>query len=109
VLQQGDLPEAAAPAASFDAVVLDRVLATHPRRDELLRESTRVLRPGGKLIVVEAYEALCERADGGNPLAALRGWIAGGGLKCERLRPVDTGATHAVLATASAESAERAA
>jgi hypothetical protein len=45
----------------------------------------------------------------GNPLATLRGWIAEGGMACERLRPVDTGAMHVLLATAAPAAAGRAA
>jgi len=100
VVQFGDLASAAPAAASFDAVVLDRVLGTDARRDEWLRESARVLRPGGRLMIVEEYEALSGRTGSGNPLATLRGWITSGGLTCERLRPADAGTMHVLLATA---------
>jgi DNA-binding transcriptional ArsR family regulator len=101
VLQLGDLAATALPAASFDAVVLDRVLGADARRGEWLRESARVLRPGGRLMIVEEYEVLSGRSVGGNPLATLRGWIAEGGLTCERLRPADAGSMHVLLATAT--------
>lgn len=109
VLQQGNLPGAACPAASFDAVVLDRVLGSEARRSEWLRECGRVLRAEGRLMIVEEYEALSERARGGNPLAALRSWLAEAGFVCERLRPADAGRTHVLVATASRERAEQAA
>jgi len=109
VLQHGDLPGAAPAAASFDAVVLDRVLGTESRRGELLRESARALRPDGRLMIVEEYEALSERAGSSNPLATLRDWIAEAGLVCERLRPADAGEMHVLLATATPERAEQAA
>jgi DNA-binding transcriptional ArsR family regulator len=108
-LQHGRLPGAALAAASFDAIVLDRVLGTDPRRGEWLRESARVLRAGGRLTIIEEYETLAERAGGGNPLATLRGWIAEAGLLCDRLRPADAGGMHVLVATVSPERAERAA
>ena len=108
-LLQGDLPGAAPAAASFDAVVLDRVLGDTARRGELLRESARVLRRDGRLMIVEEYEALSGQAAGGNPLAMLRAWMAEAGLVCERLRPADAGATHLLMATACSARAEQAA
>jgi DNA-binding transcriptional ArsR family regulator len=108
-LLQGDLPGAAPAAASFDAVVLDRMLADATRRGELLRESARVLRRDGRLMIVEDYEALSGPAAGGNPLAMLRAWLADAGLVCERLRPADAGAMHVLMVTASPRRAERAA
>lgn len=109
VLQQGDLQSVAAASASFDAVVLDRVLTGPPRPEELLRETARVLRASGQLLVIEDYEALSERAAGGNPLAVLRDWIARCGLVCVRLRPLDVGAQHLLLAIATPERAAAAA
>jgi DNA-binding transcriptional ArsR family regulator len=108
-LQHGGLPGAALAAASFDAIVLDRVLGAKARRGEWLRESARVLRAGGRLTIIEEYEAMAERAGGGNPLATMRAWIAEAGLLCERLRPADAGGMHVLVATVSPERAERAA
>jgi DNA-binding transcriptional ArsR family regulator len=109
VLQHGDLRNVAAATASFDAVVLDRVLAGQAQPEPLLREAARVLRPGGQLMLVEDYEVLSERAAGSNPLGVLREWIAMAGLLCTRLRPVDVGAQHLLLAIAGHERAEAAA
>ena len=109
VLQHGGLPGAAPASASFDAVVLDRVLGMEPRRGEWLRESARVLRPDGRLMIIEDYEGLSGGTDGGNPLATLRAWIADAGLVCERLRPADAGAMHVLVATASPEHVKQAA
>jgi DNA-binding transcriptional ArsR family regulator len=108
-LQHGDLPGAAHAAASFDEVVLDRVLGADACRGEWLREAARVLRPGGRLMIIEDYEALSDRAAGGNPLATLRGWLAEAGLVCERLRPADAGVLHVLVATALPDRVEQAA
>lgn len=108
-VQFGDFRKLTAASASFDTVVLDRALANETDVAPLLREAARLVRPGGSLVVVEDYEALAERAAGGNPLGALREWIAQGGLLCTRLRPVDVGLEHLLLAVAIPEQAEAAA
>ena len=103
VLQHGDLKSIPHPGASFDAVILDRVLADHARPQSLLLESARMLEPQGRMIVIEDYDALSERIPGDNPLKAVRDWIAESGLLCVRLRPVDVGGRHLLMATAAAE------
>jgi SAM-dependent methyltransferase len=108
-VQHGEFCKLSAASASFDAVVLDRVLAGEVGTASRLREAARVLRPGGHLVLVEDYEALAERASGANPLGMLREWIAQGGLLCTRLRPVDLGIQHLLVAVAARESAEAAA
>jgi DNA-binding transcriptional ArsR family regulator len=103
LLQQGDLRTLPFPAAGFDLVVLDRVLADDDLRPALLREAARVIRPEGRVIVVEDYDGLSERLGGENPLAALRQWITDAGLRCTRLRPVDLSDQHLLLASGTAE------
>ncbi len=109
VLQQGELPALPQPAGSFDVVVIDRVLGAEPRSAEALREAARVLRPGGRLLIAEEYDLLERRAGDGNPLALLRAWVAEGGLRCARLRPVDVAGTHLLLAVAAPDRAADAA
>jgi DNA-binding transcriptional ArsR family regulator len=109
VLQQGDLPAVAAMATTFDVVVLDRVLGSRARPDQALADVARVLRPAGRLVLIEDYDALAARAATDNPLALLRDWLARGGLQCARMRPVDTGRGHLLVATAAAESGRAAA
>lgn len=109
VLQQGDLPAIAAMATTFDVVVLDRVLGSRARPEQALADVARVLRPAGRLVLIEDYDALAARAATDNPLALLRDWLARGGLQCARMRPVDTGQAHLLVATAAAEPGQAAA
>jgi ArsR family transcriptional regulator len=101
-LQQGDLRNVPHPSADFDTVVLDRALAEQARPVDALREAARLLNGGGEVIVAEDYDALVERADGANPLATLKAWLAQAGLVCGRLHPVDLDGRHIVLAVAQA-------
>jgi ArsR family transcriptional regulator len=107
--QFGDARSLAGISASFDAVVLDRVMAAPEGPELLLREAARVLRPGGQLLLVEDYDSLVERDARGNPFGLLRDWIARGGLLCTRIRPVDVGTGHLLLAHATPDRAAAAA
>jgi DNA-binding transcriptional ArsR family regulator len=109
VLKHGDLSTVAVPVASHDVVVLDRMLGDASARAAQLSAAARVLAPGGTLVVIEDYDALVQATPAANPLAALRGWIADAGLACARLRPVDAGHAHVLVAVATAPGAERAA
>ncbi len=101
VLQQGELAALPQPSGSFDVVVVDRVLAGAGRAGDGLREAARVLRSGGRLLVVEDFDALERGATDTHPLALLRAWLADAGLACDRLRPIDLSGAHLLLATAT--------
>ena len=58
VLQRGELAALPHPSRGFDVVVVDRVLATADRPADALREAARVLRPAGRLLVIEDFESL---------------------------------------------------
>jgi ArsR family transcriptional regulator len=103
VLQQGELTALPQPAQSFDVVLIDRVLAGVERPAAALQEAARVLRPGGRLVLVEDFDALERRTPDANPLALLRGWLADAGLACSRLRPFDVSGAHMLLAAAVLE------
>ena len=114
VLKHGDLATVAMPAESHEVVVLDRMLGVAPARAARLSAAARMLAPGGTLVVIEDYDALAQSTPAANPpaanpLAALRGWIADAGLACARLRPVDAGQAHVLVAVATAPGDERAA
>jgi DNA-binding transcriptional ArsR family regulator len=103
VLQQGELQSLPQPAQSFDVVLVDRVLAATERPAAALQEAARVLRPGGRLVLVEDFDALEQRTPEANPLALLRAWLADAGLTCDRLRPFDVSGAHLLLAAAVLE------
>jgi DNA-binding transcriptional ArsR family regulator len=109
VAQYGDARSLAGVSASFDAVVMDRLMAAPASAEQLLTEAARVLRPGGQLLLIEDYDALTERDARGNALGLLRDWIAKGGLLCTRIRPVDVGTGHLLLAHATPDRAVAAA
>lgn len=101
VMQQGELKALPQPSGSFGTVVIDGALADESRPADALREAARVLRPDGRLIVAEDYDALESRGVAEHPLAALRGWMAEAGLACTRLKPVDMDGAHLLIAVAS--------
>ena len=103
VLQQGELTALPQPAQSFDVVLIDRVLAGADRPAAGLQEAARVLRPGGRIVLIEDFDALERRTPDANPLALLRGWLADAGLACDRLRPFDVSGAHLLLAAAALE------
>jgi len=103
VLQRGELAALPHPSHSFDVAVVDRVLAAADRPAEALREVARVLRPSGRLLVVENFDSLDQRTPDSNPLELLRAWLTEAGLACDRLRPIDVIGAHLLLAVAAVE------
>jgi len=104
LLQQGELAALPQPSRSFDVVVVDRMLAGAERPGSNLSEALRVLRDGGRLLVIADFDALERRTSEGNPLVLLRAWLADAGLACDRLHPFDVSGAHLLLAVATADS-----
>lgn len=103
VLQQGDPRALPHPSAGFACVLLDGVLGDATRPIDVLREAGRVLRPDGRLLLLEDYDALDARCASGHPLAQVREWLAGAGLACLRLAPVDVEGAHLLLVRAASD------
>lgn len=78
-VQDADMYALSFPAESFETVTMDRVLGVAERAREAIAEAARVLKPGGRLLVVETrLSAIDERL--------LVGWIESAGLASTRLR-----------------------
>ncbi|HEU4531807.1 MAG TPA: metalloregulator ArsR/SmtB family transcription factor [Steroidobacteraceae bacterium] len=97
VLRRGDMYALPYAAATFDTIAMDRVLAEAERPRDVLAQAARLLRPGGRLIVIEDFDRL-ETGDAHNPLTTLRQWLGHAGITCERLRPIDAANHHLLLA-----------
>lgn len=95
-LRRGDMYALPFDASAFDTIAMDRLLAEAKRPGAALDEAARLLKPGGRLIVIEDFDHL-ESSGARNPLAALREWLRHAGIDCERLRPVDAGNHHLLL------------
>lgn len=100
IFRRGDMYGLPFADASFDTVTLDRVLVAAEYPERALLEAARTLRPRGRLCVIEDFDALEQASNVKNPLTVLRAWFAQAGLDCERLRPIDTGNAHFIVALA---------
>jgi DNA-binding transcriptional ArsR family regulator len=103
-VRRGDMYQLSQPDSSCDTVTMDRVLADAERPGAAIAEAARVLRGGGRLLVIEDYEQLATAARA-NPLNTLRAWLLDAGLECQRLRPVDTTAGLQLVAIAGRRAA----
>ncbi len=105
-LQRGDMYDLPFAAASFDTIVMDRILARAAHPFAALSEAARTLDRGGRLILIEDFDALSDTFNN-NPIAQLRAWLDKLELRCERIRPADTQSAHLVLAIARRVASER--
>lgn len=95
-LQQGDVYDLPFPTSTFDTATLDRMLATAKRPFAALAEVARTLKPGGRLVVIEDFDALAD-ATKANPIITLRQWLTRTGFVCDRVHPVDTESAHLLV------------
>jgi ArsR family transcriptional regulator len=87
-VRQGNMYQLRFADGSFDTVTIDQVLYRAEQPDEVLREAARVLRPGGRLLLVEyltGEEAAPTSSATGVPLdqERLATWCARAGLRQE--------------------------
>jgi DNA-binding transcriptional ArsR family regulator/protein-L-isoaspartate O-methyltransferase len=95
--RRGDMYRLPFDDVSFDTVTIDRVLAAAQRPTAVLMEVARVLRPSGRLIVIEDFD-LMEGRGADNPLSQLRRWFDAAGLHADRLHPGDLAGRHVIVA-----------
>jgi SAM-dependent methyltransferase len=98
-LQRGDMYDLPFAGPLFDTVTVERILATAQRPAAAVSEIARILKSGGRAIVIEDFDAL-SAAGAANPIATLREWFARAGLDCQRVHPVDTENSHLLVALA---------
>lgn len=98
-LQRGDMYDLPFSPSLFDTATADRILARAERPVAALTEIARTLKPGGRIVVIEDFDALGAAAAGNaNPIATLRQWFAQAGLDCTRVHPVDAESGHLLVA-----------
>ncbi|HWW20858.1 MAG TPA: metalloregulator ArsR/SmtB family transcription factor [Steroidobacteraceae bacterium] len=95
--RRGDMYRLPFDDASFDTVTIHRVLASAERPGAAIGEVARILRPDGRLLVVEDFDLIDARG-GSNPLSALRRWFDAAGMSIGHLRPCDLGGRHFIIA-----------
>jgi len=75
-LDQGDARHLPYPAAAFDVVVLHLILAVTPHPERVLREAARVLRPEGRVLILDKFLRSGQRAPVRRLISPLLGLLA---------------------------------
>jgi ubiquinone/menaquinone biosynthesis C-methylase UbiE/DNA-binding transcriptional ArsR family regulator len=101
-LQRGDMYDLPFGAPLFDTAIVDRVLARADRPTVALAEMVRVLKHGGRVVLIDDFDAIAAAGDG-NPIANVREWFREAGLHCLLIHPVDTERGHLMIAVARNE------
>lgn len=96
VFKRGDMYELPFASDSFDAVSFDHVLSAAERPGQALREAARVLKRGGRVIIVEDRERL-ELAADDKPQAVLKRWLERAGMQCDKLKDLRSGERRLLL------------
>ncbi len=104
-LRQGDMYRLPLGDAEFDTAILDDVLFDAERPTDAIAEATRVLRPGGRLLLLAAtgQPQFDEHA------TRLANWCAGNELRLARARPIPAKQPQWLLAVATKHDAATAA
>jgi ubiquinone/menaquinone biosynthesis C-methylase UbiE len=96
VFKRGDMYDLPFAADSFDAVSFDHVLSAAERPGQAMREAARVLKKGGRVIIVEDQDRLEQAADD-KPQAVLKRWLERAGMQCDKLKNLRTGDRRLLL------------
>lgn len=96
-LRRGDMYDLPFANAAFDVATVGRVIAAAEKPVAALSEIARTLKPGGRLLLIDDFDAL-EQACSGNPITALRSWFAAANLEFARAHPIDTEHGHLLIA-----------
>lgn len=95
-LRRGDMYDLPFEHPTFDVATVGRVLAAADEPVVALTEIARVLKPEGRLLLIDDFDAL-DKACGGNPIARLRQWFGAAGLDFVRVHPLDTEHGHLLI------------
>ncbi len=81
-VRQEDMYQMRFPARHFDTVTIDQVLYFADNPDALIKEATRVLKPGGRLLLVAFTQSqtATQAPAVGIEISEIRGWIEDAGL-----------------------------
>lgn len=96
-LRQGDMHALPFDDAAFDTIILDDVLSESARPQQALLEARRLLRPGGRILLLSRTDA-ASAAQLGRQFSA---WAAATGLRLSPPRPISDAAPAWLLAVAS--------
>lgn len=96
VFKRGDMYELPFAAGSFDSVSFDHVLSAAEQPAQALSEAVRVLRQGGRIIIVEDSARMADMA-ADKPQALLRHWLERAGVECGRLKALRAGERQLVM------------
>lgn len=94
--KHGDMYELPFADHSFDAVTFDQVLSVADKPAIALSEAVRVLRSGGRMIVIENQQRMDETG-GDKPQVLLKRWLERAGMQCERIKALMAGDVQLLL------------
>jgi ArsR family transcriptional regulator len=104
-LRQGDMYRLPLGDDEFDTAILDDVLFDAERPGDVIAEAVRVLRPGGRLLLLAASG----QREFDDHAARLASWCAGSDLRLARARPIPSKEPEWLLAVATKHDAATAA